>query len=211
MRVKGKRVLKNGAVGGYVYYSHEKKWKWRILGHVSKKKMRGGVTFNENVGVNNGTTQVLRHPNTKVPKIVELKKLTEELSIINYQKFKPLLQDILKNIKKELVKVRRNNKKLIKEKRIAVTIGPIEDLLDKLYMLVQIFGDKLMSENFRIVGQQIINTKRGFGKKMLQSKLDELKVENIVNGVQNVFQEQMIEIEPLLGQNIINSNLEPLL
>jgi len=31
MRVKNKRVLKNGAIAGYVYYSTEKKWKWRII------------------------------------------------------------------------------------------------------------------------------------------------------------------------------------
>ncbi len=39
MRIKGKRVLKNGAVAGYVYYSKEKKWKWRIVG----RAQRGGT------------------------------------------------------------------------------------------------------------------------------------------------------------------------
>lgn len=39
MKVKGKRTLKNGAVAGYVYYSKEKKWKWRIIG---KNKKGGG-------------------------------------------------------------------------------------------------------------------------------------------------------------------------
>jgi len=38
MRIKSKRVLKNGAVAGYVYYSDEKKWKWRIVGHTKSKK-----------------------------------------------------------------------------------------------------------------------------------------------------------------------------
>ena len=36
MKVKGKRTLKNGAVAGYVYYSKEKKWKWRIIGRNKK-------------------------------------------------------------------------------------------------------------------------------------------------------------------------------
>ena len=40
MKVKGKRVLKNGAIAGYLYYSDEKKWKWRIIGR--NKKMKGG-------------------------------------------------------------------------------------------------------------------------------------------------------------------------
>jgi hypothetical protein len=39
MRVKNKRILKNGAIAGYVYYPSDKKWKWRIIGR-SKK---GGV------------------------------------------------------------------------------------------------------------------------------------------------------------------------
>lgn len=30
--------MKNGAVAGYVYYSDEKKWKWRIVGHTKSKK-----------------------------------------------------------------------------------------------------------------------------------------------------------------------------
>lgn len=38
MRVKGKRVLKNGAVAGYVYYIKEKKWKWRIINGATKQK-----------------------------------------------------------------------------------------------------------------------------------------------------------------------------
>lgn len=41
MRVKNKRVLKNGAVAGYVYYKKDKKWKWRIVGHVKKNKKGG--------------------------------------------------------------------------------------------------------------------------------------------------------------------------
>ena len=37
MQVKGKRILKNGAVAGYVYYSKDRKWKWRILYGPTKK------------------------------------------------------------------------------------------------------------------------------------------------------------------------------
>lgn len=40
MKTKGKRVLKNGAIGAYVYYSKEKKWKWRIVG---RSKQKGGL------------------------------------------------------------------------------------------------------------------------------------------------------------------------
>lgn len=41
MRIKNKRVLKNGAIAGYVYYKKDKKWKWRIVGHVKKNKKGG--------------------------------------------------------------------------------------------------------------------------------------------------------------------------
>ena len=44
MKVKGKKTLKNGVVAGYVYYSKEKKWKWRIIGR--DKKQKGGVNRN---------------------------------------------------------------------------------------------------------------------------------------------------------------------
>lgn len=37
MKIKNERILKNGAIGAYVYYSSEKKWKWRIIGHSKKK------------------------------------------------------------------------------------------------------------------------------------------------------------------------------
>lgn len=36
MRIKNKRVLKNGEIAGYVYYTAEKKWKWRIIGGPKK-------------------------------------------------------------------------------------------------------------------------------------------------------------------------------
>ena len=45
MRVKGERILKNGAVAGYVYYSDEKKWKWRII-KGPKKRIKGGALNN---------------------------------------------------------------------------------------------------------------------------------------------------------------------
>lgn len=37
MRIKDTRILQNGALAGYVYYSKEKKWKWRIIGRNEKK------------------------------------------------------------------------------------------------------------------------------------------------------------------------------
>ena len=41
MKTKGRRILKNGAIGAYVYYPSDKKWKWRIIGHARKT---GGKT-----------------------------------------------------------------------------------------------------------------------------------------------------------------------
>jgi hypothetical protein len=42
MKTKGKRVFKNGAVGAYVYYKKEKKWKWRIIAGPKKKNIQFG-------------------------------------------------------------------------------------------------------------------------------------------------------------------------
>jgi hypothetical protein len=40
---KGKRILKNGAIGAYVLQSNGK-YLWRIIGHTkSKKKQSGGA------------------------------------------------------------------------------------------------------------------------------------------------------------------------
>ena len=38
INIKDRKVFKNGAIGGYVYYSDEKKWKWRIIHGPTKKK-----------------------------------------------------------------------------------------------------------------------------------------------------------------------------
>ena len=43
MQVKQKRVLKNGAIAGYVYYPKDRKWKWRIIGKSNKKKGAGKI------------------------------------------------------------------------------------------------------------------------------------------------------------------------
>ena len=38
MKIKDKKIYKNGAVAAYVYYKDEKKWKWRFIKGASKKK-----------------------------------------------------------------------------------------------------------------------------------------------------------------------------
>jgi hypothetical protein len=55
-KIKNQRVLKNGAIAGYVYYANEKKWKWRIIGNSNKQK--GGYNYdilrlhnNQNIGI----------------------------------------------------------------------------------------------------------------------------------------------------------------
>tara|TARA_Y100000590_G_C15172297_1_gene807866 strand:- start:25 stop:189 length:165 start_codon:yes stop_codon:yes gene_type:complete len=44
MKIKGKKIFKNGAIGAYVYYKTEDKWKWRIIS--GPKKQNGGITVN---------------------------------------------------------------------------------------------------------------------------------------------------------------------
>ena len=61
MRVKGKRILKNGTIAGYVYYKKEKKWKWRFIS--GKKKMKGGEVIEagqDPVFVGEGNTVIIK-------------------------------------------------------------------------------------------------------------------------------------------------------
>lgn len=67
MLTKNKRVLKNGAVAGYVYYKKEKKWKWRII----KGPTKGGAN---NTSTN--STSIISSSNGKP---VEIKKCKCEL------------------------------------------------------------------------------------------------------------------------------------
>ena len=48
MRVKGKRVLKNGVTAGYVR-QEDGSWKWRFLSGPKKSRKRGGVKNNNNI------------------------------------------------------------------------------------------------------------------------------------------------------------------
>ena len=50
MKIRGKRILKNGATGAYVYYNKEKKWKWRII---SGPKKGAGKLPNKTWGQSN--------------------------------------------------------------------------------------------------------------------------------------------------------------
>ena len=51
MQIRNKRVLKNGAVGGYVK-QRDGTWRWRIIGHV--KNVKGGFkpTFTQHCTTN---------------------------------------------------------------------------------------------------------------------------------------------------------------
>ena len=44
MKIRNKRILKNGTIAGYVYYPNEKKWKWRFI-----SKMKGGTLSAGNI------------------------------------------------------------------------------------------------------------------------------------------------------------------
>ena len=61
MRVKGTRVLKNGALAGYVYYSDEKKWKWRIIGRAKTRSKGGAKTRSKTKSRQKGGNQSLKN------------------------------------------------------------------------------------------------------------------------------------------------------
>ena len=89
MKVKGKRTLKNGAVAGYVYYSKEKKWKWRIIGRDKKQKGGNGLLnmnneYNLGLLFNNGyDIKYLKYCNLKYIRVNNLKPLPLQIQEYN--------------------------------------------------------------------------------------------------------------------------------
>ena len=57
MKIKGKRILKNGALAGYVFYEKEKKWKWRIIKGPIKNKKGGFLNVPPNTNINTINTK----------------------------------------------------------------------------------------------------------------------------------------------------------
>jgi len=56
--IKGKKILKNGAIAGYVYYEKDKKWKWRIIGRINKtggykSQIKDNLSLLHNMGFRN--------------------------------------------------------------------------------------------------------------------------------------------------------------
>ena len=116
MRVKDKRVLKNGAVGGYVYYPKDKKWKWRIVS--GPKKTKGGSNKNcERVLVTPLSTiasEVKRNLNRNRAKTTknrgETKKQWKErveklgFEVVNGKVSLPSVENVMKNYRR-----RKNN------------------------------------------------------------------------------------------------------
>lgn len=66
MRVKGKRVLKNGVTAGYVK-QEDGSWKWRFLSGPKKSKKRGGVKINNNIKPGRPVISSLPNPRANAP------------------------------------------------------------------------------------------------------------------------------------------------
>jgi len=66
MKIKGKRILKNGTIAGYVYYQKEKKWKWRIIGR-SKSITGGEISIRPNNSNLAYLYNILKHNNIELP------------------------------------------------------------------------------------------------------------------------------------------------
>lgn len=105
MRVKNKRVLKNGAVAGYVYYSNEKKWKWRIIKGPNKK--RGG--------------NLLYHNQKSINSELAANKKTKQENSFNFRFFKTGKHKIMDkkiNKLKETIKLLKEIQLLLIDERV---------------------------------------------------------------------------------------------
>ena len=120
MRVKGKRVLKNGMEAGYVYYSKEKKWKWRIIGKAKKSKrvQKGGTNINFGMLFKNNVLQIRSNTFRNIKNFVRNK---DEKNI--YEGIEPIITEFIRlyNDKRGFVnhfrKCRGNNLKSFDGKR----------------------------------------------------------------------------------------------
>ena len=111
MKVKGKRVLKNGVVAGYVYYTEEKKWKWRFLGRENKS---GGC--NKKIKDNLKQLHEMGHKNRYYEKKLEnLQKGKSEKKIAE-----SLKRHIRKKYRSKNLSKRRKEKKEILNMTIAL-------------------------------------------------------------------------------------------
>lgn len=141
MKIKGKRILKNGAVAGYVYYSHDRKWKWRIIGHVSKKKMRGGVY---------------------IPP--EFRKLIDNFNLKTYQNFNILLKKYIENVKKEIRGIRKNRNSLRQIESFIMLHH------ETIMQLIEEYNEKFNNYNFETEYENKLKTTKSlFGKGRLKA------------------------------------------
>lgn len=123
MQIKQKRVLKNGATAGYVYYPKDRKWKWRIILGPSEKKgrklrLKGGTISarqEEEFGiVHNMVQDFLRHPNRNpgqelLERLSDLSKLMENNpNQENVQKWTNQVQRMRRNVQNALRNLNRN-------------------------------------------------------------------------------------------------------
>jgi hypothetical protein len=109
MEIKNKRVLKNGAIAGYVYFPKDKKWKWRIVG----KQMKGG----NNINVGN---TVHSNKNRNVLYVIEEISLKDGKHMYHARRIdNPKIVKVFKG-KKKLVKVPVFNRKPKKKSSAAV-------------------------------------------------------------------------------------------
>jgi serine/threonine protein kinase len=116
MRVKGKRILKNGVTAGYVYYPKEKKWKWRFI----KGKQKGGIVTDENFNAIMKQYKPSAEINERLEEHVNNKNqnlmLTEKRKKrINFEKiFNEPSKLLLRTPQKEIYLVNENGNRIIR-------------------------------------------------------------------------------------------------
>lgn len=147
MRVKGKRILKNGVTAGYVYYPKEKKWKWRFI----KGKQKGGIVTDENF---NAIMEQYKPSANEINEILELEEpvlgLEEPVNNIN-QNRKKLINNV-SNIYK--------NYNRVKKRKNSININKIFNESSKLLLRTPQKEIYLVNENGNRIIRVIINTNK---------------------------------------------------
>lgn len=173
MRIKGKRVLKNGAIAGYVYYSKEKKWKWRIVGRAQRGGGHGSskMTYADQTGL-----QEINYSN--LPNNNEI--INSQDKEIEYLK-KIIKENLRKNITKQQKKKLGELKKRLFNLEINIAIEKLSSENEQDYL------NKISIEVFDILKNKIDNSTKRKYEKLRSNRLENLiNIRKMMKNIQNI-------------------------
>lgn len=194
MKIKGKRVLKNGVIGAYVYFSKEKKWKWRFIGNIKKKG--GYIKTKSSKYLDNKKIQKCKKLNGKIENVTG-EKFIFKIKINNKTYFLKIFPIWNKSWDNKYFKGLINQYQTLKQYNFKVSWGQyiISSYLSKL-------KDKMVSFNFIDINS-ICKTKNLNKYLNIEKNGLENDLKNI--GINTKKQEYIISINPAYHEPFVQN------